>query len=567
MNSEKNIIEFTEREYIEFFCWLLNKKEVKLEKEYDISLSLEKNEPYIYYTPEIKAFFETPAMKRLGKIGQIPNVNLTNSSAFQDRLEHCKGAYQKILDFYILQYKKSDWKESNNDEESRLKILADIMDMASHDIGHNIGSHALESFIGSQYGAHEILGNRILHENPDVVIAFSKIHPRLLEVLDVVKKQTYNLHTLKEGNIDFDRADFLSRDSLYCGVENGYDDSTNTDSIPVLLNSIMNGCQIIPIQNGGKNFECPVYSYKVVPQIESFLERRSQNYHNIYISKNTRPNDSILEEFCKTFLLSDEKAGKDLKDFLLHLASKTIDEIDLDLFVSWNGIRFYNSIFDIVENAEDDNIREFASLCLPTVEGMISIVQDKILPDIDPDIDENGNEINTENKLESEDRKFYLKVKEIVDTQDPRYYKNRIGEACLGVNFSSSEEMEKFLQELRLKYDLDENSISSLIPWKFKVKTYNPKEPIFILGEDKKIYTFDEYPNRRLNIDLQESCIVFGIMPKLKYDGASSESIEKIKMAFSNISKGQKIDFYYKQDDTRLISELMEMKYNRLEGR
>lgn len=389
MNKEKCVTEFTEIEYKEFFCWLLNKDDVSIEKEYDISRSLEMDEPYIYYTPEIKAFFETPAMKRLGKIGQVPNVNLTNATSFQDRLEHCKGAYQKILDFYMLQYKKSNWREKNSNEESRLKVLADIMDMASHDIGHNIGSHALESFIGVQKGAHEILGNRILHENADVKSAFLRIHPRLLEFLDIVKQQSYDLHTLKEGNIDFDRADFLSRDSLYCGVENGYSDSANTESIPVLLNSIINGCQIITIQNGGTSFDCPIYSYEVEPQIESFLERRCQNYHNIYVSKNNRPNDSILEEFCKTFLSCDEKAGKELKDFLLHLSGRPIEEIDLDIFLSWNDIKFYNSIFDIAENAEDENIRAFAFLCLPNVESMISIVQNKLLAGIEPDLDEN----------------------------------------------------------------------------------------------------------------------------------------------------------------------------------
>lgn len=179
-----------------------------------------------------------------------------------------------------------------------------------------------------------------------------------------------------------------------------------------------------------------------------------------------------------------------------------------------------------------------------------------------------GNEINTEYKFDSEeDRAFYLKVKDIVMNHDSRYYKNRIGEACFGANFSGPQEMEDFIKDLREKYEVEENSINSLIPWKFKVKTYNPKEPIFILGEDNKIYTFDEYPNRRLDISLQDSCIVFGIVPKLRCDGANKFDIDKLQMAFSNVRKGEKIDFYYQQDDTRLISELMEMKYSDLEER
>ena len=179
MERINSITEFTEDEYKEFFSWIFDKEISIIEKEYDVSRGLELENSYIYYTPEIKAFFETEAMKRLGKIGQIPNVSLSNVACVQNRLEHCKGAYQKILDFYILQFKKTDWKDRNNDIDSKLKVLADIMDMASHDIGHNIGSHALEHLIGKK-GAHEVVGNRILHENEEVVNSLLTIHHHLL---------------------------------------------------------------------------------------------------------------------------------------------------------------------------------------------------------------------------------------------------------------------------------------------------------------------------------------------------------------------------------------------------
>ena len=70
-----------------------------------------------------------------------------------------------MLEFYMRQFQKKDWIEKNSLESDKLKILADIMDMASHDIGHNVCSHALEKLIASYKGAHEILGKRILQEN------------------------------------------------------------------------------------------------------------------------------------------------------------------------------------------------------------------------------------------------------------------------------------------------------------------------------------------------------------------------------------------------------------------
>lgn len=564
MKKSKKITEFTKDEYEEFFSWLLDRTDINLEKEYDISRCLEIDKPYIYYTPEIKAFFETSAMKRLGKIGQIPNVSLTISNSIQDRLEHCKGAYQKILDFYMLQYKKDNWRERNSDEDSRLKVLADIMDMASHDIGHNIGSHALESFIGleGKKGAHEILGNRILHEREEVVRAFNNIHPKLLTYLDIVKKQDYNLHTLKEGNIDFDRADFLTRDSLYFGMENGFEENTG-DSIPILLDTIINGCETYIIQNNGKEFACPIYGYEVVPEIEEFLKRRLQNYNNIYISRYTRPNDHILEEFCKTFYSSDEEEARELKLYLKHIANNSIENIDLDMFLSWNGIKFYNSLFDIAENSKDSNLRNFAILCLPTVESMKSIVQNKLFPQITPKIDENGNEIEIENEFKNdEDKAFYLKVKDIVQNKDERYYKNRVKNECFGVFFTEEAEKDKFIHSLKKDFKITDEILDSLICWNSKINLYNKKEPIFILGKDKKIYTFDEYPERKLNIDPVYNFGIFGIKSKLLFDGLNIDQVNLIESAFEKANEKYKIDFSYNITDTRLLSEIMDMKYD-----
>ena len=45
-----------EQEYVEFFQWLFDKENIEIKKEIDVSSCLEKEEPYIYYTKEIKDF-------------------------------------------------------------------------------------------------------------------------------------------------------------------------------------------------------------------------------------------------------------------------------------------------------------------------------------------------------------------------------------------------------------------------------------------------------------------------------------------------------------------------------
>ena len=95
MKNKNGLTEFSESEYKEFFSWLLNKEEINLQKEADVSKVLGYEEPYIYYTPEIKDFFETTPMKRLGKIGQLVNVSLENPNASHQDLATVKVHIRK----------------------------------------------------------------------------------------------------------------------------------------------------------------------------------------------------------------------------------------------------------------------------------------------------------------------------------------------------------------------------------------------------------------------------------------------------------------------------------------
>lgn len=570
MENNELLTNFTEDEYKEFYSWLFNKNDVIIEKEIDITKGLECKNPYTYYTPEINAFFKTKAMKRLGKISQLANAIINNPSAVHTRLQHCIGAYQKMLDFYMLQYRKEDWKVKNSDETSRLKVLADIMDMASHDIGHNVLSHTLEGLIGSQKGAHEVLGDRIIHENPEVVKTLKNIHPDLLKYLDIVKSEEYNLHTLKEGKIDFDRADYLVRDSIYLGVEDGFyiDDSQSNESLLNILNNIMNGCEIYTVNIKGKDIEVPIFSFEVEPEIEKFLQKRFENYKNIYTSKENMTNNVMLRKFCIELMKNDEDIALEFKEFINHISKNEINDIDLDEFLNWNDTKLYNQIFDVIENTKNNNLRNFAIDCMPNLESLVSIIYERQMPYINPKIDENGNEINIENEFETdEEKEFYLRVKSIVN--DEFKYADKIknhnrSDNYISVTFNSEENKDKFLQRLRdgvvLKngdeLKLDEETIQSFENWRCKIKKYDNKEPIFIKGKDGKIYTFDEYPDRKLDITPKDCYGITVVFNKMRLEGLDEEKIsmaEKLKSVVKPVE--------IKKSSTRLLSELKDIEY------
>ena len=86
----------------DFFTWLfddmrIKDKSVSLHKEVDISLAPYYTDPNIYFPKQIADFFETRAMKRLGRISQLALANDIYPNIYHNRLEHSKGVYYQTL--------------------------------------------------------------------------------------------------------------------------------------------------------------------------------------------------------------------------------------------------------------------------------------------------------------------------------------------------------------------------------------------------------------------------------------------------------------------------------------
>ena len=260
---------------------------INISKEIDLSLCPYYYDPYIYYPEQIKAFFDTPVMKRLGKISQLDLTINDYPNAYHNRLEHSKGVYYKKLEEFLYNYQNPSWKKYIEDNNLKLYLLAELIKMAGHDIGHPPLSHAIERETIGRSGLHEEIGQRIMLENPDIQQTLLSISPEFPQVLaNLYNKNTLNFREHDESNYDVDRLDNLNRDNLYFG---------NKINLPlqqyqtICVEKDENGIPktnpdfSISETNSGNSY-IDVYDFSSLSEIEKTLLTRLSGYSNAYMS-------------------------------------------------------------------------------------------------------------------------------------------------------------------------------------------------------------------------------------------------------------------------------------------
>ena len=172
--NELEIKEVTEEEYIEVLKWLFGEN-IEIFKEKDITLSKVYENPYMYYTKEINDLIQTKFMQRSKKILQLGTTNLEIPTSSNNRLQHAKGAAYRCLEFYAIQFRKSEWKHYIETNNLKKYLVEKLKYMYCHDIGHSMQSHSIEKVIGDIKCNHEIIGKKICLEDKEVVNALSNI--------------------------------------------------------------------------------------------------------------------------------------------------------------------------------------------------------------------------------------------------------------------------------------------------------------------------------------------------------------------------------------------------------
>ena len=454
LNSKEQII-------LEFYNWLFD-KEISLNKEVDLSLAPYYEDPCIYYPDCISELLDTKAFKRLGRISQLSSVIYSNSNAYHNRLEHSKGVYNRKLEEFIYNFQDISWRKNIENSNLKLYLLADLIKMLGHDIGHLPLSHSIESQILKKRGVHELVGKRIMTEDSEINLILSKINPDLPNVLkELYDKDVLNFKEHDESNYDVDRMDFLQRDTLYLG---------NPQFIPH---------QQYKTIKTKKYGIIDVYPYTSLKPIEDFLHMRANNYKNYYFSLSTLLYDNLYSTFVDLLANSSNSCGDDLKHFLQNLQRSEIQDIDLDEYLKWDDIRFYDNVINVAQNHPDEVIRNLAMMSLPNMEAFLNLIYSHL-------------NIRNSTQYTSEDKSFLRKIKQIIKGD------NNLSKNMRNSKFSSDNIL---ISDKNTNHDVQENTLT------LTFKSYNNKEPIYIKDESGEIFELSEHPKRSYDWNKVETII------------------------------------------------------------
>lgn len=515
----------------EFFQWLFDKEEVELTSEIDFSLCPYYNDPYIYYPNEIKNFFETKAMKRLGKIGQLGLTLSKNENSYHTRLEHSKGTYNRKLEELIMLYQNDIYRKHIEDNNMKLYLIAELIKEAGHDIGHLPLSHIMEIQLIQKRNFHEDIGKRILNENEEIQNILKNIDSKLPEIL----KESLNFDILNskahdESNFDVDRLDYLNRDALYLGKKIHLSNEpykilyAETD-LNGNIKKNPDGSIVISNNSNSPRKRIDVYECESLSKIELFLKERVKAYKNIYYSEETQVRDSSVGLFVNSILEKKPEGFNEFKDFIEHLKNSSYKEINLDEYLSWNDFKFYKNCIEVAQDSDNKNFTDFASIIIPPLDNLMTFTHQSLQL--------NNNSIKT---LTDDEIEFILKIKELINTN------SELSQNLKNKNFFYSNAY--FYNPSQTSDDLLKKYGSIIHTSSATVTGYNSSEPIYVKDLDGKIYSLDEHPKRSANWKKSNETVnvTFILLPELREKGLDDYTIKNI---LNNLEKENKKEGSY----------------------
>lgn len=241
-----------------------------------------------------------PYYQRLRRIQQMAMAHLVYPGAVHTRLHHSLGAYHLMT--LALQELIRKGIEITAEEQQAAKIA-----ILLHDCGHGPYSHALE----------QVLAEGVHHEKLSLLIIEElnkKFDGKLQMALEIFIGDYHKnfLHQLVSGQLDVDRMDYLSRDSFFSGVIEGY----------VAYDRIL---KMITVHNGELMVE-----EKGIYSIEKFLISRRLMYGQVYLHKTVLSAEQMLQRIIKRAKHVAAQCPQPLNSFI----NEPLQNITLDQFCS-----------------------------------------------------------------------------------------------------------------------------------------------------------------------------------------------------------------------------------------
>lgn len=531
------IKEYTEEDYKEFFEWLLD-KEVHINKMVDITLLDTHLNPVMYYPDEIKKLIETKSMQRLKRVAQLGDSIVGNENDFHTRFAHSIGAGNNAQKFFIHLFKENEaWKSAIERYGKKEEIFADIIQMYVHDIGHNILSHTLEKVLkgkkqGKQSGAiHEILGKRIVNTDQEIIDVFNSISPTLLQTLNNCTSLQYDLRGLKEGSIDFDRLDYLIRDTLYHG---GYEDRDITEKL-------LENYDILVSEGNGNLKQNPVIKIEAKRDVRDFLERRKNGYQNCYWSNKSIAIGMVSNYFCRK--IAEGSFDCELKNYITHCIQNGGNGIDLDEFKNWDDTRYYNEVINIAQNHPDPEIRELAIMCLPSLKGLTNFLFEAY------DLDH----IKSEDELTDSQKEVFYNVRRLVKEENllHRRLLEKNDVEFVYLDAENENDIQLIFDELE-QAGISRKKLDSMISWRKDIVLYNKKEPIKLKNKLDEIYLLEDYIRFNDEIDNKTVNGILALPMQMRENGFSELEITRVQERF------KKYNFEHKKEKVNFTNCLMD---------
>ena len=241
--------------------------------------------------PLILELIDHPYFQRLKRIKQLGLAEFVYPGAHHTRFHHALGAMH-LMDQVLDNLKAKGYSISNEEREAaEIAILL-------HDIGHGPFSHVLEY----------TLLNEVKHEDVSTLL-MAKLNQHFdgklslaIEIFENKYPRKF-FHQLVSSQLDVDRLDYLSRDSFYTGVREGFIGSERLLSMMDLNNE-----QLVIEEKG-------IYS------TENFLMARRLMYWQVYLHKTAIAAETMLIQILRRakYLISEGQklpCSTPLKTFL-----------------------------------------------------------------------------------------------------------------------------------------------------------------------------------------------------------------------------------------------------------
>lgn len=507
-----------------FFEWLfdddrITDKSVTLFDEIDYTLASSYSDSNIYYPKQIKDFFETEAMRRLGRVSQLDLAINYHPNLYHTRLEHSKGVYNRKVEELFYKFQEPKWKKYIEANNLKLYLVAELLKMAGHDIGHLPLSHAFEDQVCKKRGMHEEIGKRLMLEDKEIQNVFHSISPYLSNVInELYENDILNFKEHDESSYDVDRLDYLNRDSLYLGFKTELPTITyNSVCVNISKDNIpkRNKDNSISESTNGESY-IDVYDFSNLKDIEESLLLREKRYTNLYVSSLVQSNESSISNFLNIFSYMNSEYGKNLRDYLTDLRTKDSKDLDLNKFKHFDEITLYSELIDVAEHAENDTFQDLAALIIPNMSALLTLTYSYL------------NMHDKKQTYSEYDKNFLRKLKGLIKSdsslanklKDKNYITNNI----------------IFLPEDTPFLDSSEKELINTYDW--SIRSYKKKEPIYIRDVNGKIFELSEHPNRSCDWDKREIPLHYSYVhiPNLRYNGVSEDLIDKLKRFYGTSS-------------------------------